>query len=211
MGAVRGTQPLPRAYESPLRAEQRERTRARILAAATQLLADEGLEELTIPLVARNAGVSVRTVYVHFPAKDDLLEAVARALDATIGAIEYPDGPDELPAFVRGLFESFEREEPLFRAALNSKAGWEVRSTGRSRRLGDLEHVLRSELEPLEPLERRQALAAIYLMQSLPAWQAMKDYLGLDGAQAGTSAAWAVRALVRELRRRPAGLREKAP
>jgi MFS family permease len=47
-----------RSYESPLRAKQRERTRERILDATTELLAQEGLEELTIPLVARKAGVS---------------------------------------------------------------------------------------------------------------------------------------------------------
>ena len=52
-----------RAYESPLRAEQMEQTRLRILHAVTEVLADPTAEEVTIPLVARRARVSLRTVY----------------------------------------------------------------------------------------------------------------------------------------------------
>jgi AcrR family transcriptional regulator len=66
-----------RAYESPLRAEQMEETRRRILRAVTEALADPTTAEVTIPLVARRARVSLRTVYRHFRTREALFDAWA--------------------------------------------------------------------------------------------------------------------------------------
>ncbi|MBC3841807.1 helix-turn-helix transcriptional regulator [Streptacidiphilus sp. 4-A2] len=58
----------------PLRADAR-RNRARVLAAANEVFAAEGL---AVPLdeIARRAGVGAGTVYRHFPTKEALFEAV---------------------------------------------------------------------------------------------------------------------------------------
>jgi AcrR family transcriptional regulator len=58
----------------PLRADAR-RNRARVLAAAREAFAAEGL---AVPLdeIARQAGVGAGTVYRHFPTKEALFEAV---------------------------------------------------------------------------------------------------------------------------------------
>ncbi len=58
-----------------LRADAR-RNHERILAAARQQFADYGLE-VHMEQIARAAGVGVGTVYRHFPAKEDLLQALA--------------------------------------------------------------------------------------------------------------------------------------
>ena len=195
--------PEPRTYESPLRVEQREQTRARILEAAFELLADEGLEELKIPVVAGRAGVSVRTVYVHFPAKDALVEAISELLDERVGAFTYPNRADDLPAFAARVFAGFERDERLFTAAARTKLGREVAGRRRGTRIEELEKALEPDLAGLEPLERRQAVAAIYVMHGVATWRAMKDYFGLTGDQAGAAAAWAIDAMLRELRRSP--------
>ena len=200
----------PRSYESPLRAEQRERTRARILEAAVELLADKALEELKIPVVARKAGVSVRTVYVHFPTKDALVEAISELLDERLGAITFPERADDVPAFAAGLFGGFDRDEQLFTAAARTKPGREVSGRRRGKRIKELERALAQDLADLEPLARRQALAAIYSMHGVATWRAMKDYFGLTGAQAGEASAWAIGAMLRELRRSPERLAETA-
>ena len=202
--------PEARSYESPLRAEQRERTRARILEMAIELLADEGLEELKIPPLAQKAGVSVRTVYVHYPTKDALLEAIAELLDERVGAITFPKRADDLPAFTAGVFEGFDRDEKVFTAAARTKPGREVSARRRGKRVEDLEAALATELSGLDPLARRQALAAMYVVFGVTSWRAMKDYFGLTGPQAGEAAAWAIGAMLRELRRNPAGLAQAA-
>src|SRR5215216_737500 len=55
-----------RTYNSPLRAEQMEQTRERILEAAAEQLLEEGLEELSLPRAAQRARVSVPTIYRDF-------------------------------------------------------------------------------------------------------------------------------------------------
>jgi AcrR family transcriptional regulator len=65
-----------RAYNSPLRDDRARRTREAIVAALVEQVADAGLNDFSVPKVAKRAGVSVRTVYRYFPNRDDLLDAV---------------------------------------------------------------------------------------------------------------------------------------
>lgn len=55
------------------------RNRARILAAADEVFAEQGAAATTEE-VARRAGVAVGTVFRHFPTKQDLLVAIMKAL-----------------------------------------------------------------------------------------------------------------------------------
>jgi AcrR family transcriptional regulator len=51
------------------------RNRARLLAAARELLPSEGVE-VPVREIARQAGVGVATLYRHFPTREDLVDAV---------------------------------------------------------------------------------------------------------------------------------------
>lgn len=78
----------------PLRADAR-RNRERLLAAAEEVLADEGLAA-PIDTIARRAGVGVGTVYRHFPTKEALLEAIVvqrfqRLAGETRAMVDAPD------------------------------------------------------------------------------------------------------------------------
>lgn len=54
------------------------RTRARLLQAATEIFAMEGIEGATTREIARVAGVNEVTLFRHFPSKDELLGAVVQ-------------------------------------------------------------------------------------------------------------------------------------
>jgi AcrR family transcriptional regulator len=76
-----------------LRREPRQaRSRARlaqILAAADAILAEEGVEALTVRRIAERAGVPVGSLYQFFPGKGSVVDAVARAYIAEFdGAVE---------------------------------------------------------------------------------------------------------------------------
>src|SRR5688572_9549807 len=68
-----------RPYESPTRREHAELTRQRIIEALMDLLVEERPSTISIPAVAKRAGVSVRTVYHHFPTKEALFDAMPDA------------------------------------------------------------------------------------------------------------------------------------
>jgi AcrR family transcriptional regulator len=76
-----------RGYHSPLRAEQADQTRRRVLAAARELFLARGYTATTVADVAEAAGVSPDTIYVSLGGKRGLLEGVYAL------AVSDPDDP----------------------------------------------------------------------------------------------------------------------
>jgi AcrR family transcriptional regulator len=82
----------PAPYESPLRAEQKEATRRRILDAAGRLMEDRGLEEFSFGEIATEAGVKERTVYRHFPSKSALIDGLCAWYQERVRYGDFADG-----------------------------------------------------------------------------------------------------------------------
>lgn len=61
------------ATTEPLRERKKRQTREAIAAAAMALFAERGFDAVTVADVARAADVAEKTVYNHFPAKEDLV------------------------------------------------------------------------------------------------------------------------------------------
>jgi AcrR family transcriptional regulator len=83
----------------PQRADA-QRNRARILEAAENVFAVEGID-VPVDLIAEKAGVGVGTLYRHFPTKEKLCEAVLldRLLALTVDAEALADADDPKAAF----------------------------------------------------------------------------------------------------------------
>src|SRR5213593_3837274 len=118
-----------RKYSSQLRAEQAEETRARILDATVPVMA-RGIASLSVPAVAREAGVSIPTVYRHFGTKADLVAAVyphvvGRAAAAATTVV--PGSVSEFHEMVRSIFARLDQLDDVARAAMASPAAEEVR------------------------------------------------------------------------------------
>ena len=190
--------------EHTVREEQVERTRTRILDAATALLADESLAELTIPAVAERANVAVRTVYRYFSTKEALVDEVALVVDGRFGPMPFPDSPEELRSFAPKLFEHFSESEAVMRAGRVSRAGRQVFARTRPQRIASAERVLGALLDGLSAEERRRVIAAVYTMHSSGTYLMYRDNLGLTAQEAGETAAWAVGCLIDDLERRAA-------
>jgi AcrR family transcriptional regulator len=80
-------------------------TRAKILGAGARLFTREGFHVVGVDRVAREAGVSKRTLYAYFPTKEELLRAVLRDAGPSITAAVLPDGDDGTPGErIRAVF-----------------------------------------------------------------------------------------------------------
>ncbi len=64
--------------EPRTRQQQKDETRAKIFAAATQLFAQNGYHATTVAEIALAAGVAKGTFFVHFPSKDAVIAALVR-------------------------------------------------------------------------------------------------------------------------------------
>ena len=69
-------EPVKREYDASSRRAAAEQTRERICAAAEVLFLRDGYARTSIRAVAKAAGVSEATVYLAFPGKAALLDAV---------------------------------------------------------------------------------------------------------------------------------------
>ena len=200
-------------YESTLRDEQLERTRERIVDAAVALLADETLQEMTIPLVAERAAVSVRTVYRHFPTKDALVAAVAVRVDGQFGPSPFPASVDEMRELAPRLFASFDVNVDLLRAARSSRAGRAVVGHTRSNRMASAKRALEPLLEDATEEERLRALAVAYSMHSTAQFLYLRDTFGMTAEQAAEAIRWLAGLVLDDLERQAAeraGARRKA-
>jgi AcrR family transcriptional regulator len=65
----------PRAYNNEIRLQQQAELKARIAAAAAELHAEKGAIATSYSDIAQRAGVSLPTIYNHFPTQDALIAA----------------------------------------------------------------------------------------------------------------------------------------
>jgi AcrR family transcriptional regulator len=82
------TGPVRRQYDSALRRQRAAETRARIIAAGSELLHGSSVRDwrsLTIRAVAERAGVNERTVYRHFVNEQGLRDAVMHEFEEDAG------------------------------------------------------------------------------------------------------------------------------
>ena len=101
--------------EGPRRRSDAERNRARILAAAREVLADRTAEG-SMAEVARRAGVGMATLYRNFPGRRELLEALyAEEVDELCLAAGQPDGPpgDALVGWLRRFLAFHRSKHPI--------------------------------------------------------------------------------------------------
>jgi AcrR family transcriptional regulator len=181
--------------------------RQRHLAATRELLLDALVAELdagqTLQLsylaLARRAGVSVPTVYRHFPTHDDLIDALTKRVTVALGIREYPRTREGIVATARALFPIYDRHAALIQAQLAAGLAGTVRKRERHRRVGAFEQVLASAVPQLAPERRRAAAGVLAHLFSAQAWQRLRDEAGLTGEAAGEITAWAVDVLWRAL------------
>ena len=191
--------PSTRPYDNRLRQEQAQATADRILAALCELLVDERPASVSIPAVARRAGVSVRTVYSHFPTKDDLFEALGPYVNRTyFDAFQSPGwdpgGPVREMARIAG--PAFAPVIPLFVAL--ARAGIDDDDHARARndqRLDHMAQLVHHDIPHLDDSSRRQLAI---LLGAIVSWPVVQRLLrsGEDADSAGELLAWMADALI---------------
>jgi AcrR family transcriptional regulator len=184
------------AYASPLRDRQKADTRALILATVERLLADRSLEQFSLADVARAAGITERTVYRHFETRDALLEATWKMVNEAIGIGSFPSTAEELVALPLIVFPAFEQKADVIRAMLASPQGRELRLRVNKERQAAIRAAVRDAKPKLREPAFTRLCAAVQLLYSASGWATMRDYWGLEGAEAGRAASEAIAALL---------------
>jgi AcrR family transcriptional regulator len=198
-----------RPYHSPLRESQMEQTRQRLVEAAGELLAAGEMPELSLPMIAKHANISVPTAYRHFPTREALVAEVSHYVQEKLKVRTAPREARELPAYARDLYRAFDDNADLMRGRLTTPIGREIHSTNQPERARAVLRALGAALPELDPRELKQVAGIFRVLLSSGAWQQMREAYGLTAAESGPAVDWALRTLLRELSRHPHALREE--
>jgi TetR/AcrR family transcriptional regulator, regulator of autoinduction and epiphytic fitness len=182
------------------------RTRAAVVTAVLELVRTGNLRP-TAKEIATRAGISLRSVYVHFDDLDDLFaaagahqsEEVAHLLYAVDAALPLPERIDEVVRQRAGIWETL---APIRRAV----AVWESsssllregarRTTRRAHR--DLARVFAGELDRHPPDDRDITLEALYAATSAGTWEVLRTERNLSVEHAGQVVAASLTALLKD-------------
>jgi AcrR family transcriptional regulator len=168
--------------ETDGRVARSQRTRAAVIDALLDLL-QEGDPDPNARQIAERAGVSLRSIYVHFASIEDLYEALAQLATARVLEMLSPIDPAaDVDVRIDSLCSQRARinEEigPIRRAATlrepSSTALAEQRRFARRASRDQIERVFAAELDRLPPPERRRRLAAVDVVISGESWDLMR-------------------------------------
>jgi AcrR family transcriptional regulator len=177
-----------RTYRKVKRAEDEQRTRARIVDAAEVLHAEVGPARATISAIAERAGVTRATVYRHFPDDESLFLAcssqwLSRQLLPDPDAWDTHDDPFAvLHSGLTDIYRYFRDGEPMLTSVLRDTAV--VPARVRQARLAR-EREWRERLTRRLPGRRRRTVqAAVAHAISFGTWRSLCVDLGLSNGSA---------------------------
>lgn len=186
-----------REYHSTLRETQAEETRRRILDATVRVAAS-GLATASIPAIAREARVSVPTVYRHFRTKAGLFGAlyphvVYRSASARP---PMPASLDELKPGMRRQFASLDALGDAEWAVMASPAGREARRASMPGRIALTRQIADAIVPPDSTVDRERLTRLLVILTGMAAFRTWRDDLGCSADTAADDLDWAVRALI---------------
>ncbi|MCB0017732.1 MAG: TetR/AcrR family transcriptional regulator [Anaerolineales bacterium] len=183
---------MPRRYKMKSRQAGVEETKARIVAAARELHAAQGLQGTSFTEIADKAEVAMATVYRHFPSLDELIPACARDIvvlqpldPATVEAM-FPAQArpmQRLEWITQGTCECYERDEGWLQAARREGDLIPTLAEVVQEQQKNLRILVRAALEGTMVSEDHvQVLAAL---MDFPLWKSLRD-MGLAPNRATT-------------------------
>jgi AcrR family transcriptional regulator len=182
---------------NPTRERQKADTRTLILETVKRLLTDLSLGEVSLAMVAREAGITERTVYRHFETREQLLEATWSTVNETIGIRDFPRTVLELIERPKTLFPAFAGHGEVIRAMLASPQGRQLRLSANKERQAALRTLVKQAIPGLREPALTRLCAAIQALGSASGWATMTDYWGLESAEAGRAASEAIAMLLK--------------
>jgi AcrR family transcriptional regulator len=184
---------MSRAYKSSLRTTQAATTRQQIVAALVEEL---GSSEHSIERVAERAGVSVRTVFHHFPNRQAQAAAVAAHLDARQPAESGPSSLTDLPAMAARVLHGLLSNAVELRAQLVP----EVAKLREPRRRAREQAIARAASKQCEPAVAKLVGAALATLISPEVAATFVDRHRLDAGAAETTMTWLIHVVVDAIR-----------
>jgi AcrR family transcriptional regulator len=142
-----------------LAAKHADLTKTLLLDSALELLETGSVHELSVRAVARQAGISERTVFRYFASREDLLDAVIAEVRRRTRLPPHPRTVGELLAYPKAIYTRFEETSALTNAMLQSELYSRLMGFGSDGR-GEAIRAIIDREAPSRPERERRLVAA---------------------------------------------------
>jgi AcrR family transcriptional regulator len=186
--------------ETQLRTRQAALARRDILTALLRHLEAGDVDEVSIEDLAREAGMSRRTLYRYFPTRSDLLAAAGEWISTEVLKLPIEIGEEGIAGSFVEAGARLAKHPGLARALLKTQTGRAVRGAYRDARVRAIERALRAEVPNARDAQFKRACAVLSYLCSSTAWTTIQDESGLDVESAQSAVVWAIDALIADLR-----------
>jgi AcrR family transcriptional regulator len=150
--------------------------------------------------LAREAGISRRTLYRYFPNRDELLTAAGAWIRSDVLQLPVEVGNAGISASFRSAATRLNENPQLARALLRTETGRAVRAGYRRERAQAIRSALRREVPGLSGRALDRAAAVLGYLCSSNAWITIQDEAEIDAASARAAVVWAIDTLLAQLR-----------
>ena len=190
-----------------------DHTQRLILDSAVELLDEASVAELTVRAVAARAGISERTVFRYFAAREDFLDAVATEVGRSLALPPSPATMEELLDYPATLYRRFEAKAALTKAALHTELFHRMRNAQAGQRWVAVRQLLDRHAPKRSARDRKLAAANIRYLLSATTWHYYRFYFGFGLDETIECAQTAIRQAVDglgTLKLKPRGAPKKA-
>lgn len=188
-----------RRYTQRARARQTAQTRRRILDAAYAALLSLPYDDVTLAMIAADAGVSVPTVLRHFGSKDNLVLEGAPAWNAAERARRTVP-PGDASAVARVLARRYEELGPMMNRAIGLADRFpelaEAVAQARRGHADWLAEAFAADLPAGDGPARRRCIAQLFIATEQLGWEGLRTGLGLSAREAEVAMAATIEAVV---------------
>lgn len=172
-----------RAYRSKLRDDQAKATRELILAGMFALIR-QGHVDISYRDLAKQVGVSLPTVYRHFPTREALIAELRLYGEAHSGSLPKRFDRASLAEYSKLFFGAFDEPDGQFSGVGRLVNTWDLsRTITVPRRRRDFAAILDDLAPGLPDPERTRLLDLCVVLLSSAAGEAFRGYLGRTGAE----------------------------
>jgi AcrR family transcriptional regulator len=196
---ISGKEPR-RGYQSALRAEQVQLTRDRICEAVVALLDEGRAEGLSVPAIAERSGVSVATIYRHFPNRAALLDGLTGWVGDRLGHRPEPLSLDELEEGTPERFRFFSSHADELRLSKQLHSWRAALEHGQAARDREMTAALAPLTDHLEAGRARAMHGMFRVLFGFDHYDIVSGRFGADAETISEVVGWAARVLLRELR-----------
>lgn len=183
-----------------LRDRQTALGRTAIFQALLKHLEAGDADDVSMETLAREAGVSRRTLYRYFPTRTDLLTAAGEWIRDEALQLPTAIGDEGIAASFRAAAARLQEHPKLARALLRTQTGRALRGSYREDRARAIRNAVRREAPDAPRHELERAAGVLGYLCSSSAWITVQDESGLSARDAQAAVAWAIETIIARLR-----------